>query len=135
MATGIYALQVLLSRASHEQQRSGSDNSGLKLWPLARGVAIHLSVLLLLALLGAWVAFAAWLLGVGIFYTFFGALRQILEHRSETADPTINYSIQPHGAYTRLFGRGTPWSADLSRSAHCMSPGLSCLASLASQMT
>ena len=41
-----------------------------------------------------------------MFFPFFGALRQLLEHRDEYADPTVDYAVIEHGAIHRLFGDG-----------------------------
>lgn len=62
------------------------------------------------AYLGLWGVLLAWLFGVACFYPFFAALRQLLEHRGETADAAVDYAKQPHGAVTRLFGDG-PFSS------------------------
>ena len=39
-----------------------------------------------------------------MFFPFFGALRQLLEHRHPDAEASIDYSVTPHGEYTRIFG-------------------------------
>lgn len=41
---------------------------------------------------------------MGVVFPFFGALRQILEHRSEKSNPAIDYKTIDHGAMTRVFG-------------------------------
>ena len=46
------------------------------------------------------------MIGVGVFLPFFGALRQILEHRAPEADGGVDYARTPHGAYTRIFHGG-----------------------------
>ncbi len=70
------------------------------------GLVIHAAVVLgTFALAGPYVA-ASWVLSVAVFFPFFGALRQLLEHRDDEADPTIDYFRAPHGAITRMFGDG-----------------------------
>jgi fatty acid desaturase len=49
---------------------------------------------------------AAWLIGNLMIYPLFGALRQLLEHRSADAQHTVDYAIQPHGKTTRSFKAG-----------------------------
>jgi hypothetical protein len=41
---------------------------------------------------------------VGAVFPFLFALRQLLEHRHEHADPLTDYAEIDHGACTRLFG-------------------------------
>jgi fatty acid desaturase len=48
----------------------------------------------------------AWVLGVLVFMPMFNALRQVLEHRSEFADRTVDYAVVPHGSVNRIFGDG-----------------------------
>jgi fatty acid desaturase/GT2 family glycosyltransferase len=61
--------------------------------------------------LGSWVGghpavAAAWVLGSLAFRPMFNTVRQLLEHRSEHADPAADYSAIAHGAVNRLFGKG-----------------------------
>ena len=49
-----------------------------------------------------WVA-GIWLLGFGAFFPFFGALRQLLEHRSEWASCKTDYTRTAHGKTNRIF--------------------------------
>ena len=55
---------------------------------------------------GRWAAALAWASGVGVAFPFFGALRQLLEHRSLEARGQVDYTQVDHGGYTRLFGTG-----------------------------
>ena len=103
MLTGVHALRVFLGRSA-EGERGPRPGGGL--WPLARGMLVHLTLLVGLVACGAWRAAIAWVIGVGVFLPFFSALRQLLEHRSSRADPSVDYSKTPHGAYTRIFRGG-----------------------------
>jgi fatty acid desaturase len=100
---GVRALEVILARRKigapkqTEKQRAG-------LVPLAIGVSIHLAVMAICVLTGAWWAALAWAIGVGAVFPFFGALRQLLEHRDDTARASLDYTQTDHGAFTRLFG-------------------------------
>ena len=66
---------------------------------------MHGLIIVLLAWF-SWIACVAWVLGVGMAFPAFGALRQLLEHRSPMADPSVDYTKLDHGAYTRMFGDG-----------------------------
>src|SRR5262249_47188483 len=46
----------------------------------------------------------AWAAGLLSVYPFFNALRQLLEHRDELADDSVNYAEVAHGRINRLFG-------------------------------
>ena len=75
-------------------------------------------------------AAAAWLIGLLIVFPFVGSLRQLLEHRSESADPDADYHEVDHGPVNRLFGDGplasTVGSAGFNRHAiHHWEPQLS----------
>ncbi len=48
----------------------------------------------------------AWTLGVLVFFPFFGAVRQLLEHRGDHASKATDYHQVPHGKVNRLFGDG-----------------------------
>ncbi len=39
-----------------------------------------------------------------MFFPFFVTLRQVLRHRDENSDPTLNYNEFPHGPVLRSFG-------------------------------
>lgn len=100
--TGVHAVRVFLNR-------TGGGRRGGGLWPLARGLLVHALLLAALLALGGWRPALAWVIGVGAFLPLFGALRQLLEHRSPEADPTADYARTPHGAHTRVF-RGGPFA-------------------------
>ncbi len=102
MLSGVHALRTFLGRAGEPQVGEASRS----LWPLARGGLVHLLIVGALVGVGAWRAAAAWVVGVGVFLPFFGALRQILEHRSPAAVADVDYAQIPHGAYTRVFKGG-----------------------------
>ena len=98
--TGFHALQVLTLRGNETAQARKSR------MPLIRGMLIHMGIVGGLLAVGAWPSAIAWILGMGIFFPFFGTIRQILEHRGAEANPVANYAEIPHGAHTRIFGTG-----------------------------
>lgn len=72
----------------------------------------------------------AWLAGLLLVFPFFVSLRQLLEHRSEGANPQVDYREVDHGAVNRLFGDGpvasTLGSAGFNRHAlHHWEPNVS----------
>lgn len=103
--TGVSVLRVLRSRRTRLRSASGPSASGTHLMP-------WVALLLHGVLVGA--AFAsghrwtgiAWLAGIGMFFPCFGALRQLLEHRSVQARADVDYATTPHGATTRMFREG-----------------------------
>ncbi|MCH9051422.1 MAG: fatty acid desaturase [Proteobacteria bacterium] len=75
-------------------------------WMPAVGSVLH-GVVVVLGLLTAHFAVSlAWMFAIGAVFPFLGAVRQLLEHRQPDADDAADYSRQPHGAYTRVFGDG-----------------------------
>ncbi len=55
---------------------------------------------------GSPAAAAAWLAGLLVVFPFLASLRQLLEHRSEEASASVDYTVVDHGAVNRLFGDG-----------------------------
>jgi fatty acid desaturase len=74
------------------------------------GVLAHVVVVIGTLALGSWPLATAWIVGVGMVFPFFAALRPVLEHRNEAAASSVDYRRVNHGAFTRLFGDG-PFSA------------------------
>jgi len=100
--TGFSALKVVLFRGKKlEKQRTLLD----RLMPAA-GLALNGLVVWALIRMNARPFALAWAMGIVLFFPFFGALRQLLEHRGEKADPRIDYSQVPHGKVSRMFKEG-----------------------------
>jgi len=55
---------------------------------------------------GYYVMAISWVLGMAVVFPFFGAVRQLLEHRGEQSNRNNDYSVVPHGEVNRLFGDG-----------------------------
>jgi fatty acid desaturase len=108
--TGWRALEVFFSRKSYlesveEKKRPGkSAGDAADTRILLIGIVAHAVIVTLLFLAGGVVPALSWILGIGVVFPFLGALRQILEHRDENADPHKDYTRENHGAYTRMFG-------------------------------
>jgi fatty acid desaturase len=106
--TGIHALRVLLFRHQTQTNAASVPEPGAP----ARGgmligaLLLHVCLIVLLCVFGQWPVAVAWLAGMGMFFPFFGALRQLLEHRSAVARKDVDYSKVHHGRTTRLFAAG-----------------------------
>ena len=100
--SGIAAVQVLFFRRKHlKTQKTFLD----KIMPLA-GLALQGSIAGILFFLKAAPFAGAWAAGAFLFFPFFGALRQLLEHRGDKAKASFNYTQVPHGKHTRIFREG-----------------------------
>jgi fatty acid desaturase len=73
---------------------------------MAMALALHAGLITAFFKLGFDYLAVAWIAGTGLFLPFFTALRQILEHRSDAADPDADYSQIAHGEVTRMFSPG-----------------------------
>jgi fatty acid desaturase len=99
---GIYAIRIYLGRRRTAQSVSATYDGSQKkndLMPLAAGATVHLAILFSLITIGAPYAAISWVIGMGMFFPFFAAIRQLLEHR-----PADN--VPDGSATTRLFSDG-----------------------------
>jgi fatty acid desaturase len=99
---GIKAARVLLSRQKHTAQKKASTLGIMTLI----GAALNGAIVLGSLATGHWHLAATWTIGVLVFVPFFGAVRQVLEHRDTEALSTTDYHTVDHGAYNRMFGDG-----------------------------
>lgn len=128
--TGFKALRTL--RQYRRQESSGQpagDRASRFAW-LTVAIVVNLGIAAVLVLLGSVAAAAAWLIGLLVVFPFVASLRQLLEHRSESADRHADYHEVNHGPVNRLFGDGplasTVGSAGFNRHAiHHWEPQLS----------
>jgi fatty acid desaturase len=105
----IRTLKVIRNRKQKLRDREDLDKLGVqkpKPYTLIGGLVFNLALVLFLAWFHQWPALLAWLGGIVVFFPFFGALRQLLEHRDENADPAADYSTVAHGEVHRIFGDG-----------------------------
>jgi fatty acid desaturase len=128
--TGLKALRTMRQyRSTETSEPRAGDRASRLIW-LAIAAVFNLGIAAGLILLGSAAAAAAWLIGLLIVFPFVGSLRQLLEHRSESADPQADYHRVDHGPVNRLFGDGplasTVGSAGFNRHAiHHWEPQLS----------
>lgn len=111
---GVRALEVILSRKKFAERNAPSKPSGATKEhktprlhaQLVFGVFFHVMVIALMFGLGLWATALAWAVGVAAFFPFFGALRQLLEHRPFEASRDAENSAFAHGPTSRIFGDG-----------------------------
>jgi fatty acid desaturase len=108
--TGIQALRVIAGyrRAERKGGSGGAPSAGGRLFNrhLARSLVLHVGIIAGAVWCRQWTAAAAWVAGVALVYPFFGAVRQVLEHRSLSARADVDYAVTDHGAVNRMFGDG-----------------------------
>jgi len=138
LVEGLIGLKLLRTLRQHGKTEGdlqtdgpGADAPAGRLAWLVTAGAINLGIAFALALvLDSPVAAAAWLGGLLVVFPFMASLRTLLEHRSEEADPHVDYHEVEHGPVNRLFGSGplanTVGSAGFNRHAiHHWEPQLS----------
>lgn len=106
--TGIRVAKVMMNR---EEKMKMNDTIDPKLIAnnkrmFLSGAFINFVIVVILFLTGNWQVACVWLLGMGVMFPFFAALRQLLEHRSENAHASIDYNKVDHGITNRMFGQG-----------------------------
>jgi fatty acid desaturase len=101
MLTGIHLLKTVLRKEKNPYLGKEQLQNSRKM--LIAGILFHLAVITVLLLTGNWPAAIAWVLGFGIFFPFFAALRQVLEHRDEKANSKSDFFKTPHGKVSRIF--------------------------------
>jgi len=105
--TGVKVLRVFRGRDKAAKAKSdGDDAEGYFNRQMIAGVMLNGAIVGAALLTGYWGVALAWVAGMGVVMPFFGALRQLLEHRSEDASRNEDYTVKPHGAVNRMFGDG-----------------------------
>ncbi len=100
---GIKVIKVLLKRKQQTtkilNQKQYKFNKQILL-----GMLLHSCILITAIAYYHWAFTIAWILSIAVVLPFFGAVRQVLEHRSLEAKPEIDYTKISHGETNRLFG-------------------------------
>ncbi len=103
----IRVLKVLLRRREvTSQEPRETSASSRKLLISLLGLGVNILYLGTLLFLREYAAAVAWVLAILVFYPFFSAIRQVMEHRSLAARSDIDYTQVPHGVTNRMFRRG-----------------------------
>ncbi len=105
--SGISAISFFLKRAAFtngKQQARAKNSRAEKYFMLAAALVFHGLLITYFSLTAQYGLTAVWILATGSFYPFFNRLRQLIEHRSETAGPETDYCVTDHGKTNRLFG-------------------------------
>ncbi len=131
--TGLRVLRAILARKRTEQARQepAPNKAAYTNWALPAGALLHGTIVVGSVYFQCYALTVGWLFGVFVAYPFFGAIRQVLEHRRPDADASCDYSKRAHGQYTRVFDGGlfasTFGGAGFNRHLiHHWDPGISC---------
>lgn len=109
---GVRAFAVILTRRDMVRERMADHRiEGMRILDVKRitlvaGALVHVAVLGALIFNGLWGVALGWVMGMISFFPFFGALRQLLEHRADTALSEADFASVDHGAFTRIFDGG-----------------------------
>lgn len=106
--TGIRVLKVLGGREKVMKSKNDSKNkqkSNINT-QLFIGFVTNAFIVGFCLWSGYYVMAISWVLGMIVVFPFFGAVRQLLEHRGEQSNRNNDYSVVPHGEVNRLFGDG-----------------------------
>jgi fatty acid desaturase len=75
-------------------------------WGLPCGILLHMTVVSVALWMGAVALTVGWVVGFVFVARLVSAVRSMVEHRSEWADPRADYTRSSHGAVSRIFGDG-----------------------------
>ena len=128
--TGLKALRTMRQYRSTGASAGPTGDRATRLICVGVAAVVDLGITAGLVLVGSVTAAGAWLIGLLVVFPFVGSLRQLLEHRSESADAHVDYHEVDHGPVNRIFGDGplasTVGSAGFNRHAlHHWEPQLS----------
>lgn len=107
--SGVRTIKKILNKPAIEG--SGEPQGGKMSFNAGRlniivSLCVHAAIFAIAVYFEHYALAIAWGLAVGIFFPMLSDLRLILEHRSDSADPNIDYRVQPHGQFTRMFRGG-----------------------------
>jgi fatty acid desaturase len=106
---GVRALKVVLLRKKLQRgdaAKQAKSRSKTGFFVLLGGIVFNALCLAVLLHMHAWAAIFSWICGVLVFFPFFGALRQLLEHRGELPGPAGTRADVICFATNRIFGDG-----------------------------
>ena len=100
---GIKAIKTIFGREAEEENQNQNFNKKKFFQFLLIGIVINTCAVLIPLYFGFWHFSLAWVIAMLITFPFFGALRQLLEHRDELANNKIDFSKTDHGRLSRMF--------------------------------
>lgn len=101
---GLHSIKTLDSRNLPHREKQDHKKSAAAYIVVGLTILFHGSVCLAAAFHKNWVFAIGWGLGAFSVYPFFGALRNLLEHRGEHASSEVDYHQVDQGETERLFG-------------------------------
>jgi fatty acid desaturase len=99
--TGIHLLKILVSKNKTPLLNQKMQKESWVM--MLAGATFNIILIAIFIYLKLWFVGIIWILAMLVFFPFFASMRQLLEHRSETADKLNDYTKIPHGKLTRLF--------------------------------
>ncbi len=99
--TGIHLFRTIMRKGENKILTKEQVKQSRRM--LLAGIFCHLIIIIFAFITNNWPFAISWLFGFGIFFPFFATIRQILEHRDESAHHTTDFNKQPHGKVSRLF--------------------------------
>ncbi len=104
MLTGVHLIKTMLDRDKNISEKT-ADKKKLSYFSYISviGMLMHICIVLSCLYIGNYTLAFAWTGGFIFVFPFLGALRQLLEHRSENADLQADYTQINHGAISRVF--------------------------------
>lgn len=108
LLTGIRAADVIFKRRKLVEDAEPKQKAQVKhrYTMILFAAVAHGTCILTLWCLGGMAPALAWLFGIAVFFPFFGAMRQLLEHRRDDISNDVDFFQTDHGALTRLFDDG-----------------------------
>jgi fatty acid desaturase len=107
---GVRVGKVMLLRSakfrSVESQKEAKTRSKARLYIFLGGMVFNALFLGALTFLREWAGMFSWICGILVFFPFFGALRQLLEHRGELPAAAGARAEAIYIATNRIFGDG-----------------------------
>jgi fatty acid desaturase len=100
--TGVHVVDVIRNRSEVVMDTPSPSTSPFSA-VLVIGAGLHAALVIGSAVAGWWLLAVAWTVGVVSAYPAVQSVRQLLEHRSDTADGSVDYRRIDMGPMTRMF--------------------------------
>jgi len=100
--TGIHLIKVINNKQGSSVLTKKMKKDSIRMLLISAG--LNLFIVAMMVIGDYWAAAISWVAGMLIFFPFFAAIRQILEHRNESAEKNADYTRQSHGRVSRIFG-------------------------------